>query len=329
MEARFQVPDAKLFRDLRSAVLDDLWMFTVLWGEQRTGKSTLALWCVYFLWRMLKPELTEDELWQRVYNSCVFNLSQVIYKMRSPTSPRVWDMKHLHNRVPVLLWDDFGAHSNKAVTQHELAWDYFKGGFDVLGTKVAIIIVTMTTPEQPTSQIEHKYTHEIKIMERGVYKYDKVVWQQDFRGWNAKHSKFWQQTQRFSVVPMTRFLEYDGMRQTLADEVLVKIQDAMSQKIPWILKRTHDCDLRLLERILNHGPIGTQVIYRNDDGEAKEMVTRLKAHQLVISNIRKGHPYLDITDLGLDVLKEWRIGEEAVDRQERRDGVSIHSLHST
>ena len=301
-EHPFEIPGAYLFKTLRDAVIDDKWMFIVLWGEQRTGKSTLGLWCVYFLWRMLKPELNEDELWQRVYDSCIFNLTDLIYKLKAPHMPRVWDIKHLHNRVPIILWDDFGAHSNKAVTQHDIAWDYFKGGFDVLGTKVAVILVTMTTPEQPTSQIEHKYTHEILITDRGFYKFDKVEWQQDYRGWRARHSKNWQESNRFAEIPMRRFLVYDGMRQTLADEVLVNIQDQISKKTSWIMRRTKPCDIALLERIMREGPISSQRIIRGDGGEGLEMITRCKAHQLIVSELRKGKSYLDISDLGKDLL---------------------------
>jgi hypothetical protein len=56
-------------------------------------------------------------------------------------------------RVPALNWDDFGAYSNKAVTQYQEAWDHFKGGFDILGTKLGVMVATMVDPLEPTFQI--------------------------------------------------------------------------------------------------------------------------------------------------------------------------------
>ena len=50
-------------------------------------------------------------------------------------------------------WDDFGAYSNKAVTQYQEAWDHFKGGFDILGTKLGVMVATMVDPLEPTFQI--------------------------------------------------------------------------------------------------------------------------------------------------------------------------------
>ncbi len=295
----------RLYKDAFDTVMNDRWMFIVVWGQQRLGKSTLALWIVYFLWRLIDPNLTEDELWERVYDGCVFNLSQLMYKMRSPDSHRVWDYKHRHFRVPIFMWDDFGAHSNKAVTQHEEAWDYFKGGFDVLGTKFGIIVITLTTPEQPTNQIEHKYTHEIVITSRGRYKYDAVEWQQDFRGWSAKHSKSWQQESNFGEIPWSRFSPYDEMRVSLADEVLERIDDAMRSKMPALIKRMSEDDINILKRLRDLGPLNE---YQRDQvfgGERKAVLVKLKAHQLVAPVRRKKSFYIDITQFGLDSLEEW------------------------
>ena len=306
-EQPFVIPrGARLFKDIYDAVLNDEWIFLVIWGAQRKGKSTLGLWCPYFFWRMFNPDLTEDELWQRVYDSCIFNLTDLIYKLLTPAELRVWDNKHLHHRVPILLWDDFAVHSNKAVTQHERAWDYFKGGFDALGTKMGVLILTMTTPEQPTSQIEHKYTHEVFITERGRYKYDKVIWQQDFRGWRSRHSKAWQQSQRFAQIPMKRYKEYDKKRMTLADEMLINIQDQMARKIPWILKRTTMDDIVLLLAIIADGVLSWGTVKKLFGEKSSRVLKRCRAHQLIIPVRRGTHYHYDITSLGFDLIQEYQ-----------------------
>lgn len=306
-EKRFVVPEeVRLFKDIYDIVMNDLWAFIVIWGEQRVGKSTLALWCAYFFWRQKEPDLTENELWERVYASCVFNLSQVIYKIEDPSMLRVWDWKAQHNRIPLIIWDDFGAHSNKAVTQHEIAWDHFKGGFDILGTKFGVIVATMTSPEEPTAQIEHKYTHEVIITSRGHYKYDRVIWQQDFRGWQPRHSKDWQQLHSFGEIPWERFKPYNDLRLSLADEVIERIKDSMADRVGTLLKRLTDQDMTTLQELVDNGPF-TQ--YKRNEwftGDRAKIETRLKAHQLV-TVVRRGTAYhLDITSFGFDTLSQYK-----------------------
>ena len=306
-EKRFVVPqNARLFQDIFDIVMEDRWAFIVMWGEQRVGKSTLALWCPYFFWRMKEPQLSENELWERVYASCVFNLSQLIYKIEDPNMIRVWDWKAQHKRIPIIIWDDFGAHSNKAVTQHELAWDHFKGGFDILGTKFGVIIVTMTTPEEPTAQIEHKYTHEVLITSRGTYKYDVVRWQQDYGGWRPRHSKEWQQIDSFAEIPWQRFEPYDSLRLGLADEVIERIKDSMASRIPNVLNRLGDDDMMVLQELIDTGPFTEYKRAEMFTGDRKKIEVRLKAHQLVTIVRRGTAHWLDVTSYGMDVLAEWK-----------------------
>ena len=264
---------------------------------------------------MIEPNLSEDELWERVYESCIFNLSHLTYKIRSPEMHRVWDFKHYHSRIPIFVWDDFAVHSNKAVTQHETAWDHFKGGFDALGTKFGILIITLSTPEQPTSQIEHKYTHEVLITARGRYKYDNVIWQQDFRGWSAKHTKAWQQEAGFGEIPWCRFEPYDEQRVNLADEVLERIDNSMREKIGSLMRRLREDDIKVLENIVKLGPINDGRRKEIFAGENKQMEIKLKAHQLIVPVRRGTHSDLDITNYGLDVLEEWRKQQKQEDMQ--------------
>lgn len=303
-----KVEVVRLFKDIYDIVLEDRWAFIVIWGEMRLGKSTLALWCPYFFWRMKEPDLPENEIWERVYGSVVFNLAQVIYKIEDPNMPRVWDWKAQHKRIPIIIWDDFGAHSNKAVTQHEIAWDHFKGGFDVLGTTFGVIIATMASPEEPTSQIEHKYTHEIMITSRGCYKYDKVMWQQDFGGWTPRHSKSWQQTHTFGEMPWDRFKVYNELRMGLAAEVIERVKDAMSSRTPDVLKRLNERDVETLQELVNMGPMTEYKRREWFTGEREKSETKLKAHQLATITRRGTAHYLDITSFGMDVLD--RLGKE-------------------
>lgn len=287
--------EPRLFTDVRNAVDNDEYMWIVDWGPPRSSKTTLAGWICYSIYKD----------WDKVLNAFVFNLSQLLYKMKHGL-PERWPTRNLlHNRVPVLNWDDFGAHSNKAATQHNLAWDLFKGGFDVLGTKIGVLIATMVDPLEPTFQIQSKYTHEIQILGKGKYKYDKVYWQQDYKGWKPRHSKDWIETNEFDPWPMEVYKRYDEMRMSLADEVILKIEDAITEsEADRILKLIQPEDIQILDFILERGPIEYHNIQGRFGKSMKKSIVRLKARCLITPILIKGKYYrYDITDLGHDVYK--------------------------
>lgn len=267
-------------------------MWLVIWGQARTAKTTLAGWCLHSLYKD----------WHKVLDAFTYNLSQTLYKMRHGI-PERWPTKNgLHNRVPALNWDDFGAHSNKAATQYDPAWDQFKGGFDVLGTKIGVLIATMVDPTEPTSQIAGKYTHEVEILSRGVYKYDRVDWQQDFKGWRPRVKKRHVETNTFDAWPTEVYKEYDEVRMELADEVFQKIEDAQAEgSVPFLLRLCKPIDFQILNLAVEKGPL----YYENIPGsvDAKKAMIRLKARQLMVT-IRGEQNYsrYDITPLGLSVL---------------------------
>jgi hypothetical protein len=60
----------------------------------------------------------------------------------------------LHNRVPIVMPDDLGGHSNKAKTQHERAYDIFKGAIDTYDTKVAVFLSSMGLSNEITGKLQ-------------------------------------------------------------------------------------------------------------------------------------------------------------------------------
>ena len=279
------------------AILNDKWMWMVVWGKQRTGKTTVQMQLAYSIYKD----------WDTVLNSFVFNLSGLLYKIDRGQPTRIFTKNKLHNRIPLIIYDDWGGSSNKAQTQYDRAWDIFKGGFDVLGTEMSILIASMVDPSEPTFQLQQKYTHEIFVPERGVYKYDVVDWRQDYRGWNPKRRKDWIETQNFFKVPTDVYKQYDEMRMSLVDEVKQRIRDAIAEtQIEYILKRISPIDIKLLELIQAKGLVYMELI-KNDIGpDAKDVLIRCKARNLVVSvrmhEDKINYYKYDLTDLGLQVL---------------------------
>ncbi len=285
-----------IVRDIINIIENDRYMWIVVWGEARTGKSMLSLLILYWIYKD----------WQKVLNAITFNLSQTIYKIKHGL-PELWPTHNqLHMRVPILLWDDFGAHSNKASTQHDPAWDKFKGGFDVLGTKLGVLMATMIEPSEPTQQLQNKYSHELWVYRRGRAKYDRWHTMQDYRGFRTKGRKTWLDDFDFDPIPDDIFREYDKMRQALADEVLVSIEDTMVEShLEYLMRRLEPIDIQLMRIIKELGPVYHDKVYAEFGKETgKKILTRLKS-RAVINPVREasGYSKYDMNEIGFEVLK--------------------------
>lgn len=283
-----------IIRDIWDAILNDKWMWIVVWGLQRCGKTTVQMQIGY--------EVYTD--WDKVLQSIVFNLSGFLYKMDRGEPERIWTLNKLHNRIPYIIYDDWGGSSNKAETQYDKAWDIFKGAFDLLGTEIAVLTASMVDPSEPTFQLHQKYTHEIFIPQRGIYKYDKVGWGQDFKGWKPRRKKDWIETNYFEEVPMHVYKEYDEMRMALVPEVKQRIKDAMAEtQLERIMKRLEPSDVDLLETIRQSGMIQRKRLEKELGQRGKEALVRCKARNLVVPIRKKTSYWYDLTDLGLTALK--------------------------
>lgn len=286
-----------LVRDLFDIIDNDKYAWIVCWGPPRYGKSSLCLLLSYWVYKD----------WDKVLNSVVFNLNQLLYKLENGI-PERWPTRNmLHMRIPLIIWDDFACHAGKAKTQHERSWDIFKGAFDSLGTKMGVLIANMVTPSSPTQQLTEKFTDELFVYTRGRCKYDHVKHQQDFYNFRSRQNKEWLDDFEFSEIPTDVFKQYDEMRCSLADEVLVSIQDVMATtELASILKRMKPIDFNLLMFLSDKGPSYNELIYDKLGDDAKNAVVRLKARGLIVPKlIPTSHRYrYHLTDLGLTVLTE-------------------------
>lgn len=294
--------EVQLFDDIWDAILNDGFMWIVIWGPPRCSKTTLAYWMKYNVYRD----------WEKCHSAILFNLSQFMYKLQHGVPDKMWTKNGLHNRVPILNWDDYGSQSNKAVTQYDEAWDYFKGGWDILGTKIGVIIATMVDPTEPTLQLQNKYTHEIQVLDKGEYKYDRVEWIQDYKGWKTKVHKHFVEHNYFDPLPASIYNEYDQMRMSLADEVLLNIEDriTMSQG-DWTMKLLKPMDYNVLQAIETYGPITWDRLTETAGEDGKGCLTRMKARGLLVPIHIEGTYYkYDMTRLGKDLLDAWKKKQE-------------------
>lgn len=284
----------EFFKDIWQTILEDSWMYPVIWGKPRTGKTTVQLKAGYFVYHD----------WDKVLNCIVYNLAGVLYKMKNGEPERMPTRNGLHLRVPYLIGDDWAAQNNKAKTQHEPAWDLFKGAFDTLGTKVAVFFVSMNNPSGITQQLSDKYTHEIYLDRRGHAKYDVVDWQQNYGGWAPRQGKDYRQEFNFTPVPSDIYKKYDEMRKGLVDELFQLIDDAMVENEGLrIFRRLNSQDVEFIEMLQAKGEISNDWLQQPENEKWKEVLKRCKARSIVVPK-RKGTAYwYDLTDFGFSVYQ--------------------------
>jgi len=286
-----------LFKIIRQAIINDDYLWIVVHGPPRSSKSTLMLWILWYIY---------NKDWNKVYQAITFKLEELMNNIIKGIPIRVPTKNKLHKRVPIIGYDDFSVHSNKADTQHSSAWDIFKGGFDALGTEIGVLLATMVNAESPTSQLQNKYNIEVIVPRKGVYKVDRVVWLQDYRGFRTKMKKWCiVDNATFPKIPDKYYKPYDKRRMSLTKEVYVRIQDAMSiDKLDIVLKMIKPSDIQLLKLIDLNGPIYYKKAREDLKELYKQTVIRCKSRGLIITSDHGSYNYkLEITPLAIDVLE--------------------------
>jgi hypothetical protein len=296
----------QVYKDVWEAILNDKWMNIVVWGPPREGKTTVQLKIAYAVYKD----------WDQVLDAFVYSIQELMYKMKRGIPCRIMTRNKLHNRVPLLMPDDLGAHGNKAKTQHIPAWDIFKGAIDTYGTKIGVFLSSMGTPDSITLQLQGKYTHEIFVETFSYAKYDKVHWRQNFRGWQPERKKQWRDEFRFDHVPMDVYKQYDEQRMELVDLLNQQIEDALNEsETERVINRLEPVDKDFLSLVKSKGVLHRSFFNDPKNDCYREVMKRAKSRSLVIS-VNHGNGW-DLTDFGLNVLVALEKTKPDLDREQK------------
>jgi len=119
--------------------------------------------------------------------------------------------------------------------------------------------------------------------------------------------KTWIDTFDFDLIPDDVFKEYDQMRQALADEVLVAIEDTMVEThLGYLMKRLDPLDYKLMKKIRDSGPVYHKQVYEDFGRDlGKKVLTRLKSRGVIspVRDLETGYSKYDMNDIGFEILK--------------------------
>lgn len=284
----------KIVRDTWKNILFDDWSWGCCWGPPRKGKSTC----------LLQLAFTVYHDWDMVLNSVTFGAVGLIHKMEHHQPMRIWEtVNRLHFRIPFLIYDDAGAGDNKSSTQHTEYFDLIKGAWDTYATQVANIWNSLNQPDELTRQLCNKYNAELFCYRRGIAKYDRTRWNQNFRGWQASQKKKWKQTFEFEKLPRDVLVQYDEMRTSIVDQLNQRIHDKMAlTEVDRLMKLSQPEDYKLLEFIQTNGALTDHDVGKLPN---REVLKRCKSRDLIFSRVDETrHSKYDLSELGIELLRQ-------------------------
>jgi len=293
-----------ILKDIHEAIYGDGWMFICIWGKPGSGKTNLAM--------QLAQAHYKD--YDKTLGCIVFQINQFIHnlKYQLPCSEETTTVIK-HRRVPVTIWDDIGAHGNKASKRDDKEFDIFKGAIDTLRTKAAVVIITCNHPSALTEQIRSKITHEIVLQGKvenfiGKAKYDVARWLPDYYGHRSIIRKSYRSKFKFDVrkVPVEKYTEYNALRENLVDELFQSMLDkAEETSLNRIVSKMTEEDFELLHYIFiarQKGDLGIpRKRFYDTYKEYQPNLLKATTRSLVVSVRKQGTDqyYYQLTDFGI------------------------------
>lgn len=131
----------------KKIMLDSDMTGVIVFGSQRTGKSTYALQVLY--------DIYQD--WDVVLAHTFFKLEDVVTFLRAQIKQ--------DKIIPAFCWDDAGVYGSKQLyfTKRRLA-EYLQNLFDVIGTAVKGVILTTPSPENLLKAVRSYEFYRIKVI---------------------------------------------------------------------------------------------------------------------------------------------------------------------
>ena len=136
----------------RKIMLDSDMTGCIVFGPQRTGKSSYALQVMFDIYRD----------WNTVLDHTFFKLEDVVTFLRNQIKTG--------KIIECICWDDAGVYGSKQLyfTKRRLA-EYLQNLFDVIGTAVKGIILTTPSPEGLLKAVRSYEFYRVKVTKENQY----------------------------------------------------------------------------------------------------------------------------------------------------------------
>ena len=220
-----------LLEEIRRCGQEDDFIFLPIWGKNRTGKSSMALWQLYY-----------------VYGDWDVALEHVIYTL--PDLMQLAYTARMEKReIPLVVGDDIAVHMGKRTKSFDLVFKGFSEMFDAIATLIHAFLVTLIRPDSIVPALRERYFGEVVVGPRGFFNYVSYDWRLAYylpaQPWFVK---VWIESGSFTEIPREIYEKYKVERMRLLDIKLAEVQGLMyDSKMP--LPKITEIDKDILKRV--------------------------------------------------------------------------------
>lgn len=285
-----------LLEEIRYCAANDSFFFGPMWGKNRRGKSSLALWLLYYIYGD----------WETALNYLVFTLPDLLELIYQALRER--------KSIPLVVWDDMGVHAGKRTKSVTAVFKSFSEMFDAIGTVLHGLIGTCILPNSTVPALRERYLGEVLVEPRGHYNFMSYDWRiAYYLPGQPYFCKVWCEEGNFYGVPPEVYSKYSPERDRLLamkfaevyentytlSSTAVKIDDVQRATLLKILSKKDGTPMRddhLRDHLFSLG---------YDTPSVAMTLAKLESQQL---SVKRGQMWL-VTPRGKQALESKTTGE--------------------
>ena len=207
-EMGLQVKYLPLLEHLKWCAENDSFFFGPMWGPNRNGKSSLALWQLYYIYGD----------WETALEYLVFTLPDFLELLSEALRER--------RQIPLVVWDDMGVHAGKRTKSVTAFFKEFSEMFDAIGSVLHGLIGTCIRPDSTVPALRERYLGEVLVEPRGHFNFMRYDWRiAYYLPGQPFFCKVWVEEGDFTEVPSEVYEKYSPERDRLLLTKFAKVYE--------------------------------------------------------------------------------------------------------